>query len=606
MNIPSKQLIELAEKINQITNEIERHEKENWEILDEVCEVYRSSAKNLLNYGAFRGFDAREIQEKLKHLGLTRFANAEGNILGSLLNAKNVINNLSLNASEMSSHNSLSIGDGSILLKKHTDNLFGNNEEKRRVRIMVTQPTEAAYNYQMVLKMVQNGMDCARINCAHDEPEVWKEIIKNVKKAAMECGTTVKVAMDLAGPKIRTGKLAPGPRVKKFKPKRTVVGMMVSPTSIRFVPSLKKNLEPNELPVSKEWLEKLIVGDILSLKDMRGKSRKLEVVEIRKDRVQLNCNKTLYVGTGTKLHPRRFNLKEGMIREVPFVEQFIVLKIGDVLQITKKNEEGVLPKLDQNDNLIEPGKISCIPGTVISIVKEGEPILFDDGRIEGIIDKVYDDFFEVKIVKAKRNGSKLKAEKGINFPTLDIGISGLTAKDKTDLEFVAKYADIINYSYINSEADVKELLEEMERLKIKDKVSIILKIETRQAFRNLIGILLTAMSTKYLGVMIARGDLALEVGWKNMSMVQEEILSFCGAAHIPVVWATQVLESLAKNGFPSRSEITDTASSVRAECVMLNKGPYINEAIVLLDEILYDMERLHEKKEGMSPKIEWL
>lgn len=604
--MPSQQLSEIAQKINQITDEIERQEKESWEMLSEVCQVYRSSAKNLLNYGTFRGFDAREMQEKLKHLGLTRFANAEGNILGSLFNARNVIDNLSSNVPEMSKQDNLSIGEGNILLKKHTDGLFGNREEDRRVRIMVTQPTEAAYNYNMVLKMVQNGMDCARINCAHDEPEVWKSIIKNVKKAATECGTIVKVAMDLAGPKIRTGKFAPGPKVKKFKPKRNAIGVMVSPAYIWLVPSFEKYLEPKELPVSKDWLEKLTVGEILTLKDTRGKSRKLKVVEIREGKAQLACDKTVYISTNTKLYPRRVDLEESMVGEIPFVEQFISLKIGDTLQITRNDEEGVLPKYDQDGSLVELGRISCIPGTVISKVKEGEPILFDDGRIEGIIDKIYDDFFEVKIVKAKENGSKLKAEKGINFPTLHMGLSGLTTKDKIDLEFVAKHADIVNYSYINSEADVQELLEEMKRLHIKDKISIILKIETRLAFRNLIGILLAAMNTKYIGVMIARGDLALEVGWKNMSMVQQEILSFCSAAHIPVVWATQVLESLAKNGFPSRSEITDTASSVRAECVMLNKGPYINEAIVLLDEILYDMERLQEKKEGMSPKIEWL
>ena len=125
------------------------------------------------------------------------------------------------------------------------------------------------------------------------------------------------------------------------------------------------------------------------------------------------------------------------------------------------------------------------------------------------------------------------------------------------------------------------------------------------AYKNLIGILVSAMQAKKLGIMIARGDLALEVGWKNMAMVQEGILSFCSAAHIPVVWATQVLESLAKKGMPSRSEITDITSSVQAECVMLNKGPHIQEAIAFLDEVLVNIEASHDKKEVMLPKMEW-
>jgi pyruvate kinase len=179
MNNPSRHLSDIAQEIDQITDEIELQEKENAEMLKEVCHEYEESAKNLLHYGTFRSFDVREMQERLKHLGLTRLANAEGNILGSLLNARNVINNLSLNVSRKSNRKHLSIGQGNTLLKKHADNLFGNRKENRRVRIMVTQPTEAAYSYDMVLKMVQNGMDCARINCAHDEPEVWKGIRDN-------------------------------------------------------------------------------------------------------------------------------------------------------------------------------------------------------------------------------------------------------------------------------------------------------------------------------------------------------------------------------------------------------------------------------------------
>ena len=105
--------------------------------------------------------------------------------------------------------------------------------------------------------------------------------------------------------------------------------------------------------------------------------------------------------------------------------------------------------------------------------------------------------------------------------------------------------------------------------------------------------------------MIARGDLALEVGWKSMGMVQEGILSFSSAAHVPVVWATQVLEGLAKKGMPSRSEITDITSSVQAECVMLNKGPHIGEAISFLNEVLINVESSHNKREIMLPKMEW-
>jgi pyruvate kinase len=96
--------------------------------------------------------------------------------------------------------------------------------------------------------------------------------------------------------------------------------------------------------------------------------------------------------------------------------------------------------------------------------------------------------------------------------------------------------------------------------------------------------------------MIARGDLAVECGWKRLAEVQEQILWLCEAAHMPVIWATQVLENLAKTGLPSRAEITDAAMAQRAECVMLNKGPGIRQAIYLLDEILRRMQEYQNKK----------
>jgi pyruvate kinase len=99
--------------------------------------------------------------------------------------------------------------------------------------------------------------------------------------------------------------------------------------------------------------------------------------------------------------------------------------------------------------------------------------------------------------------------------------------------------------------------------------------------------------------MIARGDLAVECGYERLAEVQEEILWMCEAAHMPVIWATQVLENLAKGGVPSRAEITDAAMGERAECVMLNKGPYVVEAVRALDDILRRMQAHQAKKKSM-------
>jgi pyruvate kinase len=100
--------------------------------------------------------------------------------------------------------------------------------------------------------------------------------------------------------------------------------------------------------------------------------------------------------------------------------------------------------------------------------------------------------------------------------------------------------------------------------------------------------------------MIARGDLAVEIGFDRLSEIQEEILWLCEAAQIPVIWATQVLEGMVQGGQASRAEVTDAAMSQRAECVMLNKGPHVAEAVRFLRGVLARMDRHQSKK---SPRL---
>ncbi|MEM9075750.1 MAG: pyruvate kinase [Bacteroidota bacterium] len=602
----SETITTIKDKIGGLIEEIIAHEQENISVLKEIHPEYLESAKNLLHYGVVRTYDLREIQLNLKQLGLSRMANAEGNILESLVNTYNLLKLILHEDEEFGHDHHHELGRGKAILESNTEALFLNQERNRRVRIMVTMPTQASTDYELVLEIVRNGMDCARINCAHDSPEVWKAIVENIRQASKVCGNEVKIAMDLAGPKIRTGALGEGPKVKKFRPKRNVEGIVESPALIVLVSEHKENHNPNEIPIASHWMELVQIGDKFTVKDSRGKTRKLIAVAVNDDEVLLHCRKTVYMKTGMLLVASRSSMPDGIVGEIPPIEKSIQVHTGDILHVKGDNSIGTQPEFNSTGELIKPGNISCVPSSLITKVKEGEPILFDDGKIEGVIENVHADYFEVKIVKARFEGSQLKSEKGINFPTLDLGYSGLTEKDREDLKFIAQYVDIVNFSFVNTEKDVAELLEALKHLGVRDKIGVILKIETRFAYRNLMKILLKAMKTHPIGVMIARGDLALEVGWENMGKVQEEILSICSAAHVPVVWATQVLEGLAKRGVPSRSEITDITSSLRAECVMLNKGPYINEAISLLDKTLGNMEKLHSKKEGLWPKMDSL
>lgn len=606
MNIKKDKIKELITQIEAIIVAIKGEEADAEAVLEQIHPDYQKSARNLIHYNAFRKFDLRVIQKQLQNLGLTRLAKAEGHLMSSLVKTRFILYSLIGEKPSKDSKAGLSIKNGNRLLTSHTKALLGPCSEGRRVRIMVTLPTQAAHDYQMVHNMVLNGMNCARINCAHDNPQTWEKIIQNVKTAAKALNRKVKVTMDLAGPKIRTGNITPGPKVRKFCPKRNESGVVVFPALLVLVPELNDTSEPNALPVGSDWLQQLELGDKLVLTDTRNKRRKFKVVEIGEQQVLLHGTKTSYIRTGMVLKCVNRAIADGVVGELPEIEKSILLRTNDMLTITKGGTLGKPAKFDEEGKLVEPASISCQLPEVFDKIKKGDTILFDDGKIEGRTESILKDRIDVRIVRANENGSKLKAEKGMNFPNTMLGISGLTEKDKIDLEFIVQHADVVNFSFVNSKKDVGELLAELEKLNAIDKLSIILKIETRFAFDNLFEILLSAMKVKYVGVMIARGDLAVETGWDAIGKVQEEILTLCGAGHVPVVWATQVLESFAKKGLPSRAEITDATASLKAECVMLNKGPYINDVLILLNKILSHMEQFHEKNQKMLPKMEKL
>lgn len=232
----------------------------------------------------------------------------------------------------------------------------------------------------------------------------------------------------------------------------------------------------------------------------------------------------------------------------------------------------------------------------------GERVLFDDGKISGIVAGAGPEQIDVRITRASAHGSRLRAGKGINLPDTRLPLTALTGKDRADLRFAVAHADLIEMSFVRHARDVEDLLAELKTLKDPGP-GIVVKIETVQGFENLPEILFALMRRPHVGVMIARGDLAVECGYERLAEVQEEILWLCEAAHLPVIWATEVLDRLARSGRPSRAEITDAAMGVRAECVMLNKGPHMVEALVTLDDILARMTAHQYKKNPLMRRL---
>lgn len=608
-NLTAAQYASTYHSVERIVLKAKAMEDQYRDAISGVHEVYSESARNLVHYLAFRSFNIDELQTTLSSLGLPSLTSIEGHVMYSLLNLQHILNQLMENDRGIKKKGYLSMKKAAKIIRRNNKILFGYKSKKRRTRIMVTLPGTAADDPVFIERLIKLGMNCARINCAHDNPEAWLKMVKNVRSASIKMKRNCKIAMDLAGPKLRTGSMIPGPKVIHIKPRRNDLGQVVQPAQVWIAPPdvpppLNSEVDAI-LPVDALLCKKIKRGNTLYFIDSRDKKCKIHI-----DRKQGKgrwgvCSDSAYLESGTAitLHKIKQTGKEvNRVGEMLPKEQFLHLFAGDTLILHKDDRPGENAKLREDGTVIAPAHISCTLKQVFNDVRQGEPIFFDDGKIEGKIVSVNPEEIRVAISHTKKNGSKLKADKGINLPESNLSVSGLTEKDHQDLEFVAQYADAVNFSFVNSPEDVQELYTKIKSYH--SHAGVILKIETQKAFANLPAILLKAMERYPVGVMIARGDLAIETGWKNFASIQQEIVRICGAAHIPDVWATQVLENLAKKGTPSRSEITDAALAQQAECVMLNKGLYILKAVKMLDKILRRMQRFQKKTRIMLPKLD--
>jgi len=580
--------------------------------LAEVHANYRDSARNLLHYLTLRRRDLRSLQLRLASLGVSSLGRAESHVLATVDAVLRVLHRLAGRSWQQPSPASglVNFATGQQLLAEHTGSLLGPATPGRAVRIMVTMPSEAGSDYTLVHDLLQQGMDCMRINCAHDAAATWLRMIGNLKRAEQSLGRSCRIVMDLAGPKLRTGPIEPGPAVVRIRPRRDAYGRVTGPARIWLTPESAPCPPPSPadacLPLPATWLARLRTGERVHVDDARDAKRTFKIVDVTDHGCWAEATKTAYIVPGTVLRQERGSAEPAncaaRVGDLPTRENAISLRKGDVLVLTRDRKPGRPATHDSSGRILTPAAIGCTIPEVFDDVRSGEAIWFDDGKIGGIVEKVEAHQIVLRITQARLRGQELRADKGINLPETPLRLSALTAKDLEDLSFVAEHADVVELSFANSARDVHLLQQQLVRLGNRQP-AIVLKIETRRGFENLPDMLLTAMRAPCCGVMIARGDLAVECGFERLAEVQEEILWICEAAHVPVIWATQVLETLAKEGMASRAEISDAAMGHRAECVMLNKGPHVSSAVRVLDDILRRMQAHQDKKRSMLREL---
>jgi pyruvate kinase len=578
------------------------------EDVSQIEPAYRASARNLLHYLGVRQHDIRNLQRDLASLGLSSLGVLEANAMASLNAVLNVLGQLTGRDLGRAPDAPVDFRTGPLLLRDHTRKLLGAEPNNRQVRIMVTMPSAAATRPELVRDLLKAGMDVMRINCAHDSPEAWRAMVNHLRRAEREIGRSCRVQADLGGPKLRTGPLAVVGRLLKIQPRRDYLGRVLGPVRVWLTPADAPESPPEKIrsvmPVSPALLDIAESGDELGFSDGRKRERKLRLVSRQGRSWVAETEQIIYAVDRSPLELIRdpIVIATGLIGPLPEITPPLLLFPNEVLILTREVVPGEDAVRDETGVVISPAHTHCTLEAAFQAVRPGEHVWLDDGKIGGLVTANDGESISIQITHTGANGGRLRAEKGINFPDTHFEMSALTDKDIADLTQVVGYVDMVALSFLRGPADVLLLEDHLHRLGA-GHLGIVLKIENRQAFENLPRILLASLRSPPVGVMVARGDLAVEMGFDRLSEVQEEILWLCEAAHVPVIWATQILEGMAKKGSPSRAEVSDAVMSSRAECAMLNKGPYIVETVQFLSDILSRMDTHHDKRKAMLRRL---
>ncbi len=605
----------IAARLDEIEAHLRRVEAAEQTALARVHPAAKMSARNLIHYVALRQLDLRELQLLLQQRGLSSLGRAESVALGSVLEvALRVAESRCVAGSAMKRQlrtlerrrsQELTWETAEYLLHKHTREVLGPRPGGRHVYVMVTAPDAKEADAKWMARLLRAGMNVLRINCAHGTTEDWEQMVAALEEARRATGADCRVLMDLAGPKIRTGPIAGGQRVVTWKIVRNEIGQMVEPARVVLHRASAPDVfDAPVLLLGDEDHDAILEGDEIHFADTRGRRRKLSISR-EDDRLVGTCDRRAWVVGGMPFVVVRRGRVVGKERQWLVggpIDAAIELRVGDPLLLTSRRVAGRPAKRGSNGRVSSSAIVSCTVPEALSNVGVGQRVLFDDGKIETTVEQVTRQGLRLRVVRALRSPIKLRADKGINLPESELPVASLTAEDLKNLAFVARRADLVGMSFVRAPADVRSLHAALAALG-RDDIGIVLKIETRRGFENLPRILLEAMKRPPFGVMIARGDLAVEVGFERLAELQEEILWLCEASHVPAVWATQVLDGLARTGIPTRAEVTDAAASVAAECVMLNKGPFVAEAVETLVDILGRMEKHRYKKRSIFRRL---
>ena len=544
---------------------------------------HRVSAENLAHYLGLRKRDVHRLQLELGAISLSSLGRCEGHVLDTL---RRILAWLDP-AQDAARASPIDWWQAESLLHANTHALFGPKPTGRHVYIMVTAPDAADATDSWADSILTAGTDLLRINGAHQTPVEWRQIAERFRARAAKIGRSARIFVDLPGPKMRFDVHPRAPAVLHLPRQKDSAGRTLGPTSIWLVGQYQSGAQ---MPIPESWLPRLRAGDTLSLLDTGGRSRTLVVQQIGSGSIRAECCRSIYLTEGLEITWQRDEtvVETGVVGALAqsLREQWVSEGDAFLLNSDGKSSDESLPAL------------SCLEPALLQQVKAGATVILDDGKVTARVDSIERDGLRCKITHLAKSPLRLRSGKGIAFPDTELPRLPWSDQDRAALRFAMEVADGVEISFVNGPEDVRLVADQL-RTSAKEGFGMVLKLETQQAMRRLPEILFEALRHRTVGLMIARGDLAVEMSFERLAEMQEEVLWFGEACHLPVIWATQVLETMTHSGLPTRAEITDAAMAMRAECVMLNKGKNVEDAVRMLADIIGKMEGHQYKKRSL-------
>jgi pyruvate kinase len=553
--------------------------------IDAALPKHRPSATNLAHYLGLRKRDIRSLQLELAALGLSSLGRSEGHVRDTLLRLCAWLSGQG--SAGTGPTDPLDCAGAEALLRENTRALFGPEPAGRHVYIMVTAPEAADVTPEWADEVIQAGADLLRINGAHEAPREWEAIASTFKTRAAARGKAGRVIVDLPGPKLRAEIRQLEDAVLHLPRRKDRRGRTLAPTPVLLVATW---VGGSQLPVPPDWLAELRSGDEIRLTDAGERERTLVVRGAVDGGILAECDRSLYLASRLPLVWRRDRavMAEGCVGPLPRQPRTLTLGVGDSLLLNASGE---------SDDAAQ--RVLAFPEPeLLQQVRVGERVILDDGKVVAVVEAARLDGLLCRVTQTLKSPVRLRSGKGIAFPDSQLSLHQLGPLDEVALEFAVRHADGVGVSFVSTPQDVARIGERLKKAGRPD-FGMVLKLETRGAIRNLAAILFEALRYDSVGLMIARGDLAVELSFERLAEMQEEILWFGEACHLPVIWATQVLDSVTHTGLPTRAEVTDAAMAMRAECVMLNKGPHVGAAVRMLADIIRKMEAHQHKKRAL-------